>query len=471
MSPSSSRLRCVHIVLLLQAFQSCVAGNVHRRQRWSLPSSTLPVVSLHVAPSLVVSSSCTLRGGDLTPHSNPNDDLTDEEQQEQQQVVTVEAYVAAMEEKDAQDRSTFDANMDAAATETQDDDDDDDLKDDDNDDTNETRKNKESKADNAPTAEETAAATVGVKSHDSNNSNKKSNAVGDPDGEGSDDSDDDTDDWGEDMADMDIFEQGEMEDMDLIGDNAQVQVEVELLEEEDTVDEANSEEEPEEGSSSTAADAARGGGVGVRLGRLNRRKHRNSKDLKSNTGSSSTPATKTTVPPEELLAAWQPHVYLPPTASALQYLTDHARSIDGASKTRLDRRTMYASLLLEWRNSNGSPSARKFLEQPVSQALQAALSLATQPAWRKSFPRPSGIRLYDHDNHMGGAGSEHRGSATLAMQETIAMALVSKERNKYCSVSFSISVQGLQRGYMTLDRNLTVPFFLIVSLSLSYSYN
>jgi hypothetical protein len=435
-SSSSSRLRCVHIVLLLQAFQSCAAaGNVHRRREgWSLPSSTLPpVLSLHVEPSSLAassSSSCTttLRGGDLTPHSNPNDDLTDDGEEQEQQVVTVEAYVAAMEEKDAQDRSTFDANMEAAAaTEPQDDDD---SQKDDNDDSR--QKSKEGNNDNAPTAEETAAATVGVKSHD-NSSNKKSNAVGDPDGEGSDDSDDDTDDWGEHDSAMDIFEHGEMEDMDLIGSNSdsdpQMQVEVELLkanqDEQDLVDEANSEEEPEEGSSSSAT---RGGGVGVRLaGRLNRRKHRNGKDFKSGSNSgSSTQATKTTVPPEELLEAWQPHVYLPPTASALQYLTEHARSIDGASKTRLDRRTMYASLLLEWRNSNGSPSARKFLEQPVSQALQAALSLATQPAWRKSFPRPSGIRLYDHDNNMGG-GTEHRGCATLAMQETIAMALVSKQ--------------------------------------------
>jgi hypothetical protein len=363
----------------------------------------------------------------LTPHSNPNDDLTDNVEEEQQ-VVTVEAYVAAMEEKDAQDRSTFETNMDAAVTEAQDNDDDIDEHND-KDDTEDGRQNsKESKADNAPSAEETAAATVGVKSH--NSDSKKSNAVGDPDGEGSDDSDDDTDEWGEDMADMDIFEHGEMEDLDLIGSDAQVQVELELLEEEDAVDDANSEEEEsEEGSSSTAADATRGGGVGVRLaGRLNRRKHRNSKDLRSNnSGSSSTPATKTTVLPEELLAAWQSHVYLPPTAAALQYLTEHARAIDGASKTRLDRRTMYASLLLEWRNSNGSPSARKFLEQPTSQALQAALSLATQPAWRKSFPRPSGIRLYDLVNHANG-GSEHRGCATLAMQETIAMALVSKQQ-------------------------------------------
>jgi hypothetical protein len=385
----------------------------------------------------------------LTPHHNPTDDLDDcvDSQQQQQQdnpdnVVTVEAYVAAMEEKDAQDRSVFDAHMEAAATAAATDtsQEEDGHEDDIDQQENDQNAPDEHDNNNAPTAEETAeAATVGVKSHSNPSNSKKSNAVGDPDGEGSDDSDDDTDDW----EDMDIFEhgleQGELQDMDLIGSSddpaTQVQVELELLEANQDLEEANSEEEePEEGSSSSAADATRGGGVGVRLGRLNRRKHRNTKDWRSSSGNgSSTQATKTTVGPEELLEAWLPHVYLPPTASAVKYLTEHARTIDGASKTRLDRRTMYAGLLLEWRNANGSPSARKFLEQPTSQALQAALSLATQPAWRKSFPRPSGIRLYDNDQNAGG-GTEQGRCATLAMQETIAMALVSKQRTMQCNV-------------------------------------
>ena len=94
--------------------------------------------------------------------------------------------------------------------------------------------------------------------------------------------------------------------------------------------------------------------------------------------------------------------------------------MDGDGKSRLDRRTLYAGLLLEW--SSASNTYRRFLQKETSQALQAALSLATQPAWRKSFPRPSGIRLYNEDDDDDKAV---RTGCTLAMQETIAVALVS----------------------------------------------
>lgn len=117
-----------------------------------------------------------------------------------------------------------------------------------------------------------------------------------------------------------------------------------------------------------------------------------------------------------MLQAWLPRVYFPPSKVALNYLSENSRMIDAASKSRLDRRTLYACLLLEWLHANAT--YRKFLEKPTSQALQAALSLATQPQWRKcSSQRLCGIRLYDND-------AAERG-CTLAMQETIVMALVS----------------------------------------------
>ena len=79
----------------------------------------------------------------------------------------------------------------------------------------------------------------------------------------------------------------------------------------------------------------------------------------------------------------------------------------------------YAGLLLEWGavDNQQSRSTRKFLPMLSSQALQAALSLATQPQWRKSTPRTSGIRLYNDDENAKGT--------TLGMQETISCALVS----------------------------------------------
>lgn len=286
--------------------------------------------------------------------------------------LTVKEYVAAVKKKDAEHTDKDDDNRDAL-------DDDDTVVVTNEDDTSTLRD------DSSPEEE---VSTVGVKSH------KKSNAVGDPDGEGSDDDDSDTDDWED-------FEEDELEEIELLVDPAaQVQVEVEMLEEE-------LQDEDDSSASST------GGGVGLRFGqRLGRRKNRN-KEWRSTSATET--GTKTSVGQKELLEAWSPYVYLPPNDAAVEYLTQHARTLEGASKSRLDRRTLYAGLLLEWRHAK---TYRKFMQPATSQALQAALSLATQPAWRKSFPRPSGIRLYDQEADRG---------CTLAMQETMAMALVSTE--------------------------------------------
>ena len=89
--------------------------------------------------------------------------------------------------------------------------------------------------------------------------------------------------------------------------------------------------------------------------------------------------------------------------------------MDQYSKIRLDRRTLYAGLLLEWTLQSTS---RKFLSKATSQSLQAALSMATQPQWRQAFPQSSGIMLYST-----GSDGTAAGTPTLAMQETIAMAL------------------------------------------------
>ena len=123
-------------------------------------------------------------------------------------------------------------------------------------------------------------------------------------------------------------------------------------------------------------------------------------------------------------------MFFPPSPSGLAFLSSNARLLDASSKNRLDRRTLYAGLLLEWgaTDSKFSSSTRKFLPPGSSQALQAALSLATQPLWRKSAPRTNGIRLYQDSGETG--GSPAKGS-TLGMQETIAMALVSEYDDCY----------------------------------------
>lgn len=120
-----------------------------------------------------------------------------------------------------------------------------------------------------------------------------------------------------------------------------------------------------------------------------------------------------------LLGAWSQFIFFPPATSALAYLADNARLIDSFSKSRLDRRTLYAGLMLEWGATDTKfvSSSRKFLDASASRSLQAALSLASQPQWRKAAPRTNAVRLYQEDESSGGC--------TLSMQETIAMALVS----------------------------------------------
>ena len=240
-------------------------------------------------------------------------------------------------------------------------------------------------------------AIVGVKSH-----SKKSNAVGDPDGDDDDDDDDEeeTSDYSEEWEELGEID-GAVDDVMLM--EPQVQVEVELVE--------------EEGPEKSATESMGVGGVGVRLGRMSSRR-KNRKEWRS---PPVTPSSHLSNEEFWLRDAWTPHIYYPPPENALSYLAQHSRLLDGASKSRLDRRTLYGSLLMEWGCSVadktiGSNGSRKFLPASTSQALQAALSMATQPKWRLSSPRTSGIRLYQEDT---------KNSLTLAMQETIAMALVS----------------------------------------------
>lgn len=222
---------------------------------------------------------------------------------------------------------------------------------------------------------------VGVKEH------KKSNAVGDPDGSDSDSDDDDDSEFDE--SDWEHFEQ-EMLD----ASTPQVQVEVELVEEQQP------QQEPSIVPTISTSAVRPGGGVGLRLGQRLQNQHRRLQQKSK---------SRQVVQQTQLLQAWEEFVYAP-LLPALE--TAEARLLDGASKVRLDRRTLYAGLALEWKKGS---SERRFLSPTTSQALQAALSLATQPAWRQSIPRPSAIRLWDDESR----------ACTMAMQETVAMALVS----------------------------------------------
>ena len=256
--------------------------------------------------------------------------------------------------------------------------------------------------------EDTDESVVGVKSH----AHKKSNAVGDPDGDGDDDSDDDSlTEFSEEWEDLEEFVEDYLEDIAAV--EPEVQVEVEFaegaLDDDDDDDDFETDAEEERGISTKG-----GGGVGVRLSRMNKRR----KNRRKNTTWKSANSEENSQDQARLMQAWSQFIYFPPTESALAYLSNNARLLDASSKSRLDRRTLYAGLMLEWGaiDSKVSSTSRKFLPPSSSQALQAALSLATQPQWRRSAPSNSGVRLYQDDE-------TSKGAMTMAMQETMAMAL------------------------------------------------
>lgn len=322
------------------------------------------------------------RGGAFGQNDQGGDEEEEEEQPQLDNDATVEEYVAAMRERDDEDAAV--AQTDGSGDDTS---------------SSTTRLSKPEKGsitNNRETSNESEPSGVGLKS-------KKSNAVGDPDGDDDDDDDDTEEETEEESLEEETEYSEEWEEIEESYDHAelyepQVEVEVELVEERVSVDRPRRK--------------GAGGGVGVRLGRMaNRRKHHHKKKTKV--------ASNPSVDETRLLDAWNPFVYFPPSQSGLDFLSDHARLLDASSKNRLDRRTLYAGLLLEWGATNSKLSnSRRFLPVASSQALQAALSMATQPLWRLSAPRTNGIRLYH----------EHEASkaCTLGMQETIAMALVRK---------------------------------------------
>lgn len=403
-----------------------------------------PVTAVAFGPSSV--DSLRIRAGALDGSGGKEDEHDDDEQQEQSPSfesdpettsAAVEEYVAAMKERDRQGIAEPE------------DDDIEDAEDEEDHEATSSSFNKEGEGFAEGESDESSSSSppaqdelnndngdsrstnnhndaddslVSVKAH--SQKQKKSNAVGDPDG----DDDDDDDDQGEEDALSELSEDWEELDEfsekfvgDFVGE-PQLQVEVDFLEDEAgtmvlsddiiTVGDDDQEDDEEEGAGPSTAKG--GGGVGVQLSRMNnRRRNSNRRDAWRS------PATnnKLSQDASRMMDAWMPHVYFPPTPPALAYLSDNARMLDASSKNRLDRRTLYAALLMEWGTADAkvSSNTRKFLPGSSSQALQAALSLATQPQWRQSAPRTSGIRLYQDEEAVRGC--------TLGMQETTAMAL------------------------------------------------
>ena len=94
-----------------------------------------------------------------------------------------------------------------------------------------------------------------------------------------------------------------------------------------------------------------------------------------------------------LLSAFRPILFLPPPLPRLP----SSNNIDLLSRRRLDRRTLYHSLLAEFGGSHPiegtkkSSMRRRYLEGTTARELRGALSLACQPRWRERVvPAPLG---------------------------------------------------------------------------------
>jgi len=107
---------------------------------------------------------------------------------------------------------------------------------------------------------------------------------------------------------------------------------------------------------------------------------------------------------QALIDAFLPILFLPPPASALECMKKNASTIDIESRRRLDRRTLYQALLLELTHAGMSSdtsktrtdvstktggestlpwSTRRYLDAATSRNLRGAVSLASQPRWRR----------------------------------------------------------------------------------------
>jgi len=112
---------------------------------------------------------------------------------------------------------------------------------------------------------------------------------------------------------------------------------------------------------------------------------------------------------DALTHAFQSMVYLPPPPQAISAMEDNRAKTDVSSRRRLDRRTLYQGLLLELSaGSTGSSTStsskrkagdgsggtkgggrasvgrnRRYLDGELRRSLRSALSLASQPRWRR----------------------------------------------------------------------------------------
>ena len=172
-----------------------------------------------------------------------------------------------------------------------------------------------------------------------------------------------------------------------------------------------------------------------------------------------------------LIKAILPHLYLPPPPSAVDSMRSNAREIDVAGRRRLDRRTLYESLIIELTHShahaqsdgngksNGkkgnkktpppSPPKRRFLDPVTTRSLRSALSLAGQPKWRKHVTLGGGASFVDSDNdeEEGSVSAAHYYPNLLRLYPTDEEIAMAQNRAKMAAAAAAAAAAG-QDGQM-----------------------
>ena len=222
---------------------------------------------------------------------------------------------------------------------------------------------------------------------------KRERALNDPDSsdDDSDDHDDEEEDHDDDGFNFDIVEMGSNNDNSNNGHttatttrqngNEELKVDIINLTQHDSNEEHDNDDEQQ-----TAANH-----------------HINKRNQQNKQQSSSSLTNKLNPYDQALVDAFLPLFYPPPSSPKtnqqfMNQLASNAVQIDVASRRRLDRRTLYQSLLLEWRNlsttkqqqngetkqkSSSSSSKRNFIQPDISHQLKSSISLASQPLWRR----------------------------------------------------------------------------------------
>jgi len=262
---------------------------------------------------------------------------------------------------------------------------------------------------------------------------KKEGGLNDPDSsDSSDNDDDDDDDHDEDMK--EYLQQQQDQQKDMVEE--ELKVEILNLTHEDTSDENKVQLDGNDNDQEMDSDEL---SYNKRTNGRRRRLRSNTNTNDNNNNNHSTDQNQNQSSPElnpfdqALVDAFLPLIYPPPSSpsnvhSFFEHLSSNAVGIDVASRRRLDRRTLYQSLLLEWNpgyskskhgsgngksndggidngsekgngngnsstNGNGSSnnkkstSKRNFINSELSHQLKSVISLASQPLWRKHISR------------------------------------------------------------------------------------